>query len=366
MNLQLWFRLFINQVFISLILLAVVLGICYFYVPNFDWLLLYTTQIWQVRLFVWLLGIIIAMSVIYSLHITLALNNTYELIRAKVNWLLLGKYNHPIFKQAVKGRSWYDNDLILSQDIDRLRERLVLLTQDLQEYSAAPIFVGQDTKEEIIEKERSRIARELHDSVSQQLFAAMMMLSAITETYDAHSDPKLGQRLMKVESVIGNAQVEMRALLLHLRPVDLQGKSLKQGISSLLLELQAKIPLQLTWDLDDPKLETGIEDHLFRIVQEAISNTMRHANAKHLEVYLRENHDTITIRIVDDGQGFDVQASHKLGSYGLQNMQERVQGMGGNLSILSSPNQGTVVTVKVPYKPVKIPDMNLVKEPTHD
>lgn len=366
MNLQLWFRLFINQVFIGLVFIGLVLGVCFFYVPGFEWGFLYTTMIWQVRLFVWLIGLVIALSALYSLHISLALNNTYELIRAKVNWLLLGKYHHPIFNQEVKQRSWYDNDSILSQDIDRLRERLVLLTQDLQEYSAAPIFVGQETKEEIIEKERSRIARELHDSVSQQLFAAMMMLSAITESYDERENPMLARQLKKVEAVIGNAQVEMRALLLHLRPVDLQGKSLKQGITSLLLELKEKIPLQLTWVLDDPKLETGIEDHLFRIVQEAISNTMRHANASHLEVYLRENRDTITIRIVDDGRGFDVKASHKLGSYGLQNMQERVQGMGGNLAILSSPNQGTVVTVKVPFKPIQIPEVETEKEQIHD
>nr|WP_247599309.1 sensor histidine kinase [Facklamia miroungae] len=339
-----------------------VVGLCAWQIPEFRIEDLYLIKIWEVRLFVWIVAIIIACSVIYSLYLTLSLNDAYELIRAKINWMLLGKYHHPIFNQTNHKSTLYTQDYSLAQDINRLRNRLVDLTEDLQEFTAAPVFVGEETKEEIIEVERSRIARELHDSVSQQLFAAMMMLSAITETYPKEEDPKLAANLEKIESVIGNAQTEMRALLLHLRPVDLQGKSLRQGINNLLLELQAKIPLELTWELDDPRLETGIEDHLFRIIQEAVSNTMRHARANKLDVYLRETTDMINIRIVDDGRGFDPSKSKKSGSYGLTNIQERVKGMGGSASIISSPGQGTVVDIKVPYKPKnKLADKGAIK-----
>lgn len=354
MNLKLWLRLFINQVLISLAIIALLLIIFYTQLPQFDLLYLYYLKFWNVRLFIWVIAFVLSISAIYTLHISFSLNNAYELIRAKLNWLLLGKYHHPIFRQEIEKRSWYDNDYIVSHDINRLRGRLLDLTEDLQEFTAAPVFVGEETKEEIIELERSRIARELHDSVSQQLFAAMMMLSAVTENFEEGEDCKIGPALKKVEDVIGNAQTEMRALLLHLRPVDLQGKSLKQGVHQLLLELQAKIPLQLTWELDDPKLEFGIEDHLFRIIQEAVSNTMRHARANKLDVYLRESTDFINIRIVDDGIGFESHNTQKVGSYGLKNIQERVKGMGGVASFISSPGQGTVVDIKIPYKPVKI------------
>ncbi|MGF3067378.1 sensor histidine kinase [Facklamia sp. P12945] len=350
MNLRLWIRILLNQLIITLLICFFVVGLCAWQLPAFNIEDLFIIKIWDVRLFIWVVAIIIAFSVIYSLYLTFSLNDSYELIRAKINWLLLGKYHHPIFNKTNRKSSLYTQDYSLAQDINRLRNRLVDLTEDLQEFTAAPVFVGEETKEEIIEHERSRIARELHDSVSQQLFAAMMMLSAITESYPEEENPKLSAKLEKIESVIGNAQTEMRALLLHLRPVDLQGKSLQQGINNLLLELQAKIPLELTWELDDPRLETGIEDHLFRIIQEAVSNTMRHARANKLDVYLRETMDMINIRIVDDGRGFDPVQSKKSGSYGLTNIQERVKGMGGAVSIISSPGQGTVVDIKLPYK----------------
>lgn len=355
MNLRLWIRLSINQCLQSFFYLGFLLVLLHFAQPDLDFSFLYKGTLWKVPYIFWLFAIVVSVSLIYTLYITLALNSTYEQIRAKINWLLLGKYHHPIFSQEVRSRSWYDNDYILCNDINRLRQQLLQMSEDLQEFTAAPVFVGEDTKEEIIESERARIARELHDSVSQELFAATMMLSALTETRSQDLPPAFAKNLEKIEQVIGSAQTEMRALLLHLRPVDLQGKSLKQGIQNLLQELQAKIPLQLTWELDDPRLESGIEDHLFRIVQEAVSNTMRHARAKKLDVYLRETVDMISIRIVDDGIGFDTQNNQKVGSYGLNNIQDRVKGMGGTSKVISAPGQGTVIDIKIPYKPVHIP-----------
>ena len=222
------------------------------------------------------------------------------------------------------------------------------LSADLQEFTAAPVFVGEDTKEEIIEKERSRIARELHDSVSQQLFAAMMMLSAINETIDGQLSEPIKKQLIKVEEVIGNAQTEMRALLLHLRPVALEDRSLKQGITNLLEELYSKVSLELKWELMETTLDSGIEDHLFRIVQEAVSNTLRHAKANKLEVYLNQTQDSVTLKIVDDGVGFESNQPDKVGSYGLRNMRERVVGLGGTFKIVSIKQQGTILDISIP------------------
>ena len=348
MNLRLWFRLFLNQVFISISFVVVIILIIVrplAILPLDD--LLFRT-VFRLPFILVLLAFIVASSAVYAVYIAFSLNEPYEQIRAKINWLLLGKYKHSIFNQEVNQRSWYDNDKILSNDINRIRERLVQLSADLQEFTAAPVFVGEDTKEEIIEKERSRIARELHDSVSQQLFAAMMMLSAINETIDGQLSEPIKKQLIKVEEVIGNAQTEMRALLLHLRPVALEDRSLKQGITNLLEELYSKVSLELKWELMETTLDSGIEDHLFRIVQEAVSNTLRHAKANKLEVYLNQTQDSVTLKIVDDGVGFESNQPDKVGSYGLRNMRERVVGLGGTFKIVSIKQQGTIVDISIP------------------
>ena len=348
MNLRLWFRLFLNQVFISISFVVVIILIIVrpLAILPLDELLFRT--VFRLPFILVLLAFIVASSAVYAVYIAFSLNEPYEQIRAKINWLLLGKYKHSIFNQEVNQRSWYDNDKILSNDINRIRERLVQLSADLQEFTAAPVFVGEDTKEEIIEKERSRIARELHDSVSQQLFAAMMMLSAINETIDGQLSEPIKKQLIKVEEVIGNAQAEMRALLLHLRPVALEDRSLKQGITNLLEELYSKVSLELKWELMETTLDSGIEDHLFRIVQEAVSNTLRHAKANKLEVYLNQTQDSVTLKIVDDGVGFESNQPDKVGSYGLRNMRERVVGLGGTFKIVSIKQQGTIVDISIP------------------
>lgn len=348
MNLRLWFRLFLNQVFISISFVVVIILIIVgpLAILPLDELLFRT--VFRLPFILVLLAFIVASSAVYAVYIAFSLNEPYEQIRAKINWLLLGKYKHSIFNQEVNQRSWYDNDKILSNDINRIRERLVQLSADLQEFTATPVFVGEDTKEEIIEKERSRIARELHDSVSQQLFAAMMMLSAINETIDGQLSEPIKKQLIKVEEVIGNAQTEMRALLLHLRPVALEDRSLKQGITNLLEELYSKVSLELKWELMETTLDSGIEDHLFRIVQEAVSNTLRHAKANKLEVYLNQTQDSVTLKIVDNGVGFESNQPDKVGSYGLRNMRERVVGLGGTFKIVSIKQQGTIVDISIP------------------
>lgn len=198
----------------------------------------------------------------------------------------------------------------------------------------------------IITQERNRLARELHDSVSQQLFAASMLLSAINETRPK-SDNVETKQLKLVEETIHQSQTEMRALLLHLRPAALNGKTLKEGIIELLSELLQKVILDISWELEELQLDKGMEDHLFRILQESVSNTLRHAKAKKLEVRLMKREGFIIMRIVDDGIGFDVE-KRKAGSYGLQNMYERAAEIGGKLKIISLAQKGTRLEAKVP------------------
>lgn len=196
--------------------------------------------------------------------------------------------------------------------------------------------------QEVVTQERSRLARELHDSVSQQLFAASMMMSAISEQEE-------NSKLRMVEQMIHQSQLEMRALLLHLRPVPLKGKTLKEGTKDLLEELTQKVPLQVDKQLEEVSLEKGEEDQLFRILQEAVSNTLRHAEADHLTVQLLQRDDFVLLRVLDDGKGFDTERAGT-NSYGLVNMNERALEVGGVLKIVSVKDDGTRVEVKLPRK----------------
>ena len=198
--------------------------------------------------------------------------------------------------------------------------------------------------QERIVQERQRLARELHDSVSQQLFAASMLLSAITESEeDAEAKVPLGQ----VERMVHQAQLEMRALLLHLRPAALKNKSLAEGLEELLVELKEKVLFDIRYRLEEVQLSKGAEDHLFRIAQETLSNTLRHAQATEVDILLVERDGLAIFRVQDNGIGFK-EVDEKTGSYGLQNVKERAIEIGATCKIVSVPSQGTIIEVKLP------------------
>lgn len=218
---------------------------------------------------------------------------------------------------------------------------------------------GEDKRvQERVIQERQRLARELHDSVSQQLFAASMLLSAITEQQESE-EKEIPKPLAQAEKIVQQAQLEMRALLLHLRPAALHNKTLAQGLEELLVELQQKVHFTIRFKLENVSLSKGAEDHLFRIAQETLSNTLRHANASEVEILFVERDGLAIFRVQDNGIGFMKDDDGKTGSYGLHHIQERAIEMGGTSKVVSVPSQGTIVEIKVPVeKGVEVDDTN--------
>lgn len=217
----------------------------------------------------------------------------------------------------------------------------------LQKLSAEKAEWQEKIKKLAVTEERQRLARELHDAVSQQLFAISMMSSAVLANKQA-IDEKQVQQIAAIEKMAGDAQSEMRALLLHLRPARLENKGLKEGIAELLQEFQSKQSMEILWDGKEiPPLPKGIEDHMFRIVQEALSNVFRHSRATSVSVYLGTHNRQIHLKIIDNGIGFDM-SENKATSYGLHSIQERASEIGGVAEIISFPNKGTQIDVKVP------------------
>ena len=304
------------------------------------WLLeLLQRKVFYLPLIVHIVLISLLIGLLTFLLISLVQKGQYGRIEEKLRLLANGNYESPVLNKPTT-----------RENIWSIKNKLLEMSKELQLLNSRPQLMDGQTKEEILENERHRLARELHDSVSQQLFAAMMMLSALNEQAQRTETPEpYRKQLAMVAEIINASQSEMRALLLHLRPISLEGKSLRKGIEQLLKELQTKIKIELIWDVEDVHLNSSIEDHLFRIVQELLSNTLRHAKAKELEVYLHQVDKNVLLRIVDDGVGFDMkEQSNKAGSYGLNNIRERVVGMGGTVKIISFKGQGTSVEIKVP------------------
>lgn len=196
--------------------------------------------------------------------------------------------------------------------------------------------------------ERARLTRELHDSVSQQIFAIGMTAGAVQKLYDRDSErarPLVGQ----LEEMAQKAQAEMRALLLHLRPVELEGRSLAEALERFLLEVCSRQGLRYDLEIgaDVTFLGEGVEAQLFRIGQEAVSNVIRHAEATRVAVRLVCVEGAVLFSIRDDGKGFAVDRGAD-GSYGMKTLRERTEEAGGRLEIRTSPGAGTEVAVTVP------------------
>ncbi len=257
-----------------------------------------------------------------------------------------GQYSATIFLKMFAEDTPVQVNEVIDREILKLHEKIMLISEEAVSLSQQASVISEESREEILETERHRIARELHDSVSQQLFAAAMLLSAI-QTDESLIPDKIKPQITLIGNIIGDAQSEMRALLLHLRPIKLDGKSLKAGLVQLLEELTSKVPIKIIHDIEDVKLTEVVEDHLFRIAQELLSNVLRHSQADELEVYLKKTENFYQLRFIDDGKGFDV--SEKQGSgFGLRNIRERITGLGGNVRIVSFPGQGTSVEIRIP------------------
>lgn len=234
-------------------------------------------------------------------------------------------------------------DADLDASFKSLSGKLSLLTEAIQKADNQILAKEED----IIEKERKRIARDLHDTVSQEIFAAHMILSGLSQQATKLEPENMQTQLQGVTAILETAQRDLRILLLHLRPVELEQKSLVEGIQSLLKELKEKSDLKVTFKFQVVNVPKKIEEHIFRIVQELISNTLRHAQASCLDVYLYQTETELQLKVVDNGRGFEPADVDDL-SYGLANIKERVEDMAGTLQLLTAPKQGLAVDIRIP------------------
>ncbi|WML28101.1 sensor histidine kinase [Neobacillus sp. OS1-33] len=325
-------------------LIALIVGAIFIYVfPLNSWAELWSKHFMNIPFVIFIPAFSIAVGILLGAVSGMYWRSQFLAVEHSLHLLEEGK------QLEVKEKPVISEMQLIANRIDKIGKQMSEQAKLSQRLATEKVEDLEGRIQEIIEQERNRLARELHDSVSQQLFAASMMMSAINETKQQSEleNDREAKQLKLVEEMIHQSQLEMRALLLHLRPVALKNKTLQEGIEELLIELSQKVEMDIKWKTEAFPLDKGVEDHLFRILQESISNTLRHAKANKLKVLMVKRDDLVILRIVDDGIGFDVNEM-KAGSYGMQNMHERAVEVGGTLKVVSVKNQGTRLEVKVP------------------
>jgi signal transduction histidine kinase len=202
--------------------------------------------------------------------------------------------------------------------------------------------------------ERSRLARELHDSVSQALFSMTMharaaQLSMAKAGLD--DSAPLGRSITQLAELTRGALAEMRALIFELRPGSLAEEGLVQALRKQGAALTAREEVAITVDGPDQRLGllAGTEEHLYRIASEALHNVVKHARADSAAVRVVVQDGILGVTVTDNGAGFDPDED-RAGHLGLFTMAERAEAIGAALLVNSAPGAGTTVTVTLPRK----------------
>jgi PAS domain S-box-containing protein len=204
--------------------------------------------------------------------------------------------------------------------------------------------LAQQTKEAAAYEERQRLARELHDAVSQTLFSATTFSESLPLLWQRNQDRAMEQ-LQHVVTLNRAAMAEMRTLLLELRPESIVRTSLSKLLHQLLEAARGRrqIETALNAPENERKLDPDVHVALYRIAQEAVNNALKHSRAKRLSIDLHIQANTLTLCVRDNGLGFDL--SQTAAGMGLNTMRERAESIKASLNMTSQPDKGTEVTV---------------------
>ncbi len=231
------------------------------------------------------------------------------------------------------------------REIEELRQTLDRMAQQVQRYQVAlQGYLGAMTRAQ--EEERARLARELHDETIQSLIALGQRVQMVQRTLSR--DPtRAAERLAELRGMISDAVEEVRRFSRALRPLYLEELGLVPALEMLANEAQASFRVRGA----PRRLTTDQELALYRIAQEALSNALRHAQARHISMELAFDEEAVTLRVWDDGKGFEVPDRFadlaRKGHFGLMGMHERAQLVGGRLTVISAPGRGAMVEVSL-------------------
>jgi len=236
----------------------------------------------------------------------------------------------------------------LALERDRLDREVARRTAELTELARHLQTVRED--------ERARLARELHDELGALLTAAKLDVARIRRMTRTAA-PEIDERLVHMVELLDQGIALKRRIIEDLRPSALSNLGLIPALEILTKEFAQRSGLQLSLELINTATDDADRLALYRLVQEALTNVLRHARAKHVRVSLGEAEGWLQLSIRDDGQGFDP-AQVGAGHHGLLGMRYRIESLGGTLQLLSAPGRGTLVLARLPPRPEPDPDVD--------
>ena len=244
----------------------------------------------------------------------------------------------------VSGNDSFDR---IYYDFNEMAESVEHRIKLLQRLGEENVRLQASSNEAAVLEERKRLARDLHDTVSQQLFALHMTASTLPKMMarDQEKSLEMAEQLTHMSAI---AQKQIRGLIAQLRPVELEGRSLAAALDKWFPDycrhnsLLGSLDVRLSGGISD-----ALEHQLFMIVEEAMANVVKHAEAKHVELALHEREHQYILNISDDGKGF-YKGKVQTHSYGLSSMQERARKLGGDIEIFSKAGAGTRIKVQIP------------------
>jgi PAS domain S-box-containing protein len=227
---------------------------------------------------------------------------------------------------------------------NNLKEILCIGIDKTQQKKAEEI-AAQEMKEKTAQEERTRLARDLHDAVSQTLFSTSLIAEVLPRVWEKNKEEGL-KKLEIVRQQTRGALAEMRTLLFELRPAALADADLSELLKQLSESVigRSRIPVEVQID-GTAEVPTDVKIAFYRIAQEALNNIARHSGASQAHIMLDCRKEGTSMQITDNGCGFDT-AQGATGSFGLGNMKERAEQVGAGLKIESEKDKGTRVTVE--------------------
>ncbi|MDQ4128294.1 MAG: histidine kinase [Actinomycetota bacterium] len=247
---------------------------------------------------------------------------------------------------ARAARSWSRGDFSVVTK-DRSKDELGQLSRELNDMAVQLESLLQARGELATLEARNRFARDLHDSVKQQVFATSLQIAAARTLIQRDTD-SAEAHLSQADELVRQAQRELNVLIAEMRPAALEGKGLAGALREYMARWSqgAEIPADLHVQ-GERETPLEVEQALFRVAQEALANVARHSGAGRVDVDLIYTSGTVTLRVTDDGQGFDPTQGPG-GGFGLQSMRERLVRLGGHVDVESERGRGTRVTCVCP------------------
>ena len=248
-----------------------------------------------------------------------------------------------IGRLATAAKAWSRGDFSVKAK-DRSRDELGQLSRELNQMAADLENLLQARGELATLEARNRFARDLHDSVKQQVFAVSLQIAAARALIQRDTD-SAESHLGQADELVRQAQKELNILIAEMRPAALEGKGLAGALREYVARWSEGAEVGADFQvLGEREAPLEVEQALFRVAQEALANVARPA-----EVDLSYTADAVTLRISDDGRGFDPSRGSG-GGFGLQSMRERLVKLGGRITVDSAPGKGALVTAVCPFE----------------